>query len=81
MKCTKCGAEQEADVKFCIQCGAPMEQDNQTPEDNGPDPAKEEPAAEARGCKSGRTGSRSGNRKRGRAGSNSCDRAGRAPAK
>ena len=51
MKCTKCGAEQEADVKFCTQCGAPMEQDNQTPEDNGPDPAKEEPAAEAEAVK------------------------------
>ena len=79
MKCTKCGAEQEADVKFCTQCGAPMEQDNQTPEDNGPDPAKT--GSRSRGCKSGRTGGRSGNRKRGRAGSNSCDRAGRAPAK
>ena len=29
MKCTKCGAEQEADVKFCTQCGAPMEHEDQ----------------------------------------------------
>ena len=35
MKCTKCGAEQEADVKFCTQCGAPMEHEDQTPENNG----------------------------------------------
>ena len=50
MKCTKCGAEQEADVKFCTQCGAPMEHDNQAPEDGGSEPVKEEAAAEAETC-------------------------------
>ena len=51
MKCTKCGAEQEADVKFCTQCGAPMEHDNQAPEDGGSEPLKEEAAAESGSAK------------------------------
>ena len=52
MKCTKCGAEQEADVKFCTQCGAPMEHEDQTPENNGPEPADKEPASGAEAVKS-----------------------------
>ena len=51
MKCTKCGAEQEADVKFCTQCGAPMEQENHTPQDKVQDPSKEEPEAESEAVK------------------------------
>ena len=52
MKCTKCGAEQEADVKFCTQCGAPMEHEDQTPENNGPEPADKEPASGVEAVKS-----------------------------
>ncbi len=52
MKCTKCGAEQEADVKFCTQCGAPMEHEDQTPENNGPEPTDTEPASGAEAVKS-----------------------------
>ena len=52
MKCTKCGAEQEADGKFCTQCGAPMEHEDQTPENNGPEPADTEPASGAEAVKS-----------------------------
>ena len=39
MKCTKCGAETERDVKFCTQCGAPME--TPTPQEPAGDTAKQ----------------------------------------
>lgn len=35
MKCSKCGAEQEAGVKFCTQCNAPMENEDQASSDPG----------------------------------------------
>lgn len=53
MKCNKCGADQEAEVKFCTQCGAPMETGEQAaeaPETETPEtetPETETPEAEA----------------------------------